>query len=101
VFRVFVSNSYTAATIEVAESQPLVTTGPYAVVRHPMYAGALVLVVGTPLALGSAWGLLASAGLTVALVARILDEERLLERELPGYDDYRHATRYRLIPFVW
>jgi protein-S-isoprenylcysteine O-methyltransferase Ste14 len=101
VFQVFRANSYTAATVEVAEAQTLVTTGPYAVVRHPMYAGALLLMLGTPIALGSWWGLAASAVLAGAIVVRLLDEERLLTAELSGYVAYRETTRYRLIPYVW
>ena len=81
--------------------ETLVTTGPYAVVRHPMYAGALLLMVGTPIALGSWWGLAASAVLAGAIVVRLLDEERLLTAELSGYVAYRETTRYRLIPYVW
>ena len=99
--RVFKANSYTAATVEVSATQTVITTGPYAVVRHPMYTGALVLFVGIPLALGSLWGLLATVLVTGVLAARLLDEEKLLVEELSGYEAYRHTTRFRLIPYVW
>jgi protein-S-isoprenylcysteine O-methyltransferase Ste14 len=95
---VFRENTYGAATIRVEENQKVISTGPYAIVRHPMYAAALVLMLGIPLALGSWWGLLAFAPGVPALVWRILDEERLLKRDLPGYAEYMQRTRSRLIP---
>ncbi len=70
-------------------------------VRHPMYAGARLYLVGTPLGVGSAWGLVGGAAMIPALVWRLLDEERLLARELPGYREYKQKVAYRLIPFVW
>lgn len=101
VFFVFRANSYTSATIEVGDDQPLISTGPYAMVRHPMYAGAFVMLVGVPLALGSAWGLAPVAALAAVIVVRLLAEERFLTVNLPGYADYRRRVRYRLLPFVW
>lgn len=101
VFLTFRENSYTSATIEAAKGQPVVDTGPYAVVRHPMYAGALLMLLGTPPSLGSYWALPAVLVLAAAIVARLLLEERFLSRRLPGYDAYRRAVRYRLVPFVW
>lgn len=101
ISRVFQENSFTAATIEVGAGQTVISTGPYALVRHPMYSGAGVMFLGIPLALGSAWGLWASLVVGLVLVGRILDEEALLVRELPGYDAYRRQTRYRLIPRIW
>jgi protein-S-isoprenylcysteine O-methyltransferase Ste14 len=101
VHRVFRANSFTSATIEVGGGQRVVSTGPYAVVRHPMYAGALVMLLGVPLALGSWWGLVAFPPMTAAIVARLLGEERLLARDLPGYAAYRAAVRYRLLSRVW
>ncbi len=101
VFRVFRANSFAAATIEVGARQTVSTTGPYALVRHPMYSAALVLFLGMPLALGSAWGLWTSLVVGGGLVWRLLDEEALLVRDLEGYDAYRRQTRYRLIPYVW
>jgi protein-S-isoprenylcysteine O-methyltransferase Ste14 len=91
-------NTYGAATIRVEENQRVISTGPYAIVRHPMYAAALILMLGIPLALGSWWGLLAFAPGVPALVWRILDEERLLKRDLPGYAEYMQRMRFRLIP---
>jgi protein-S-isoprenylcysteine O-methyltransferase Ste14 len=101
VFQVFKANSFTAATIEVATDQKVISAGPYAIVRHPMYAGALVMLVGTPLALGSWWGLLLLVPMTFVLVLRLLDEEKFLAKNLPGYSDYCQTVRYRLIPYVW
>jgi protein-S-isoprenylcysteine O-methyltransferase Ste14 len=101
VFLVFRANSYASAVVEVGAEQKVIDTGPYAVVRHPMYAGALVLLAGTPLALGSFWGLLALVPFTAVIAWRLLDEEALLVQQLPGYEAYREKTRYRLIPFVW
>ena len=101
VFLTFRANTYTSATVGVVEGQPVVSWGPYAVVRHPMYAGALVMLLGTPLALGSSWsfgGFLALAG---AIVWRMLEEEKALSRDLPGYDAYRSRVRHRLVPHVW
>jgi protein-S-isoprenylcysteine O-methyltransferase Ste14 len=101
VFRVFRANTFTSAIIEVEREQTLVTSGPYAHVRHPMYAGALAMMLATPLALGSWWALLAVAVLAAVIVARLLDEERVLAANLPGYREYRERVRYRLVPFVW
>jgi protein-S-isoprenylcysteine O-methyltransferase Ste14 len=101
IYRVFRENRYTAATIRVEPGQRLTDTGPYAVVRHPMYSGALLLLFGTPMALGSVWGLVISLMLLAAIVARLIDEEHLLSRELPGYSDYQGRVRSRLIPGIW
>jgi len=99
--RVFRENSYGASTIDKMEGQEVVSTGPYAVVRHPMYAGVLIMVLGTPLALGSLWGLVLAVATLPILVARILDEERMLRDELEGYDTYARDVRYRLLPGLW
>jgi protein-S-isoprenylcysteine O-methyltransferase Ste14 len=101
VFLVFRSNSYTSGTIEVGEGQKVVSTGPYSVVRHPMYAGALVLIVGIPLALGSLWGLLVCIPMIAVLIWRLGDEENFLSKNLAGYDEYCAKTRYRLIPLIY
>ena len=98
---VFRANSFAAAIIEVAPGQTVVATGPYAVVRHPMYAGAVLMFAGIPLALGSLWGLVGVAAMAATLVIRLLDEERYLARHLPGYDEYRRRVRYRLVPGAW
>jgi protein-S-isoprenylcysteine O-methyltransferase Ste14 len=101
IFFVFKENTFTSATIELAPDQEVISTGPYALVRHPMYAGALVMLAGIPIALGSWWGLLVLAALLPALVWRLLDEEKFLARNLPGYVEYQEKVRYRLIPRVW
>jgi protein-S-isoprenylcysteine O-methyltransferase Ste14 len=94
-------NSYAASTILVEERQPVVSTGPYAYVRHPMYSGALLLLVAMPLALGSWWSVLLVVPFFPVLVWRILDEEDFLRKDLPGYAEYMQRVRYRLIPQVW
>jgi len=99
--RVYRENTYAAATVEVVRDQRVVSTGPYAVVRHPMYAGGLVYLLGTALALGSYWGLLAIGFSLPFLIARLLDEERLLASELPGYVEYMTRVRSRLVPGIW
>ena len=101
VFLTFRANSFTAGTIELAEGQRLVDSGPYAVVRHPLYAGALVMFVGIPLALGSWWGLAPAAAIVPVLVWRLTREEAFLAAHLAGYGDYRTRVRYRLAPAVW
>jgi protein-S-isoprenylcysteine O-methyltransferase Ste14 len=101
VFLVYKENTYTSATIEVAENQKVVSTGPYALVRHPMYASALLYLVGTPLALGSYWGLLALAFIMAFLIWRLFDEEKFLAKNLPGYTEYQKKVRHRLVPYVW
>jgi protein-S-isoprenylcysteine O-methyltransferase Ste14 len=101
VFFVFKENTFTSATIEVAPDQKVVSTGPYALVRHPMYAGGLVLLLGMPIALGSWWGLLVIFATVPALIWRLVDEEKFLARNLPGYVEYQEKVRYRLIPLVW
>jgi protein-S-isoprenylcysteine O-methyltransferase Ste14 len=101
VFLVFRENSFASAAIEVSAEQKVIDTGPYARVRHPMYAGALVMLAGTPLALGSTWGLTLLVPFTAILVWRLLDEEALLSKQLAGYEAYRQKTRFRLIPRIW
>jgi protein-S-isoprenylcysteine O-methyltransferase Ste14 len=83
-FFVFRENSYGASTIQIAEGQTVISTGPYALVRHPIYAAALVMLVGVPLALGSWWGLFALLLILPVLIWRLLDEERFLRQNLPG-----------------
>ncbi len=100
-FFVMKQNSYAAATVRAEADQPVISTGLYGVVRHPMYTGALLLAVCTPLALGSYWSLLLLILLIPVLAWRLLDEERVLKRDLPGYADYCRQVRYRLIPGLW
>ena len=101
VYIVLRENSYAASTIQVGEGQTVITTGPYAVVRHPMYAGVIPLLIGTPPALGSWCGLFALLVFIPALLWRLLEEEKFLHCNLPGYTAYTQKVRYRLVPFVW
>jgi len=101
IFLVFKENTFTCATIELSPNQKVISTGPYALVRHPMYAGALVMLLGIPIALGSWWGLLIIVAMMPALIWRLIDEERFLARNLPGYVEYQRKVQYRLIPLVW
>ena len=97
----FRANPFGGATIEISEGQRVIASGPYAIVRHPMYSWALIMLVGVPLALGS-WAALVMLGpALLAIVWRLLDEERLLTKKLPGYADYQRKVGYRLIPYVW
>ena len=98
---VFRENSYGGSNIQTFEGQKVIATGPYALVRHPMYVGVLIMVIGVPLALGSWWGLAVLALTTPALSWRILDEEQLLKKDLPGYREYTQKVRYRLVPYLW
>jgi len=98
---VVIQNSYAAATITVEADQKVVSTGLYGLVRHPMYVGTLIMMIGTPLALDSYWGLLAIVFALPVLAARIDDEEKMLRDELDGYDEYMHKVHYRLVPGVW
>ncbi len=101
IFLVFRENSFTSATIELAPDQKVVSTGPYALVRHPMYSGALVMLFSIPIALGSWWGLLAFLVIAPAILWRIFDEERFLATNLRGYAAYKEKVQYRLIPHLW
>ena len=101
ISRVYHENTFSSATVQIAENQRVISTGPYAIVRHPMYASALLYLVGTPLALGSYWGLIPIAAILPFLIWRLLDEERLLSTKLSGYTEYKQRVRHRLVPFVW
>jgi protein-S-isoprenylcysteine O-methyltransferase Ste14 len=101
VFFVFRENSFTSATIELAPDQKVISTGPYAWVRHPMYAAGLVLLGAVPIALGSLWGVLVFVAIVPALLWRLFDEEKFLARNLRGYAEYQDEVRYRLIPGVF
>ncbi len=98
VFRV---NSYASSNIKAEENQTVSSSGPYALVRHPLYVGAIVMGIGIILGLGSFWGLAVLLIMIPALVIRILDEEKVMERDLPGYREYEQKVRYRLLPGVW
>jgi len=98
IFFVMKENSYAASTIQIAEGQKVISTGPYAIVRHPMYAGAFLLLIGMPLALGSWYGLFGILPFLPVLIWRLLDEEKFLARNLPGYVEYEAKVRWRLIP---
>ena len=101
VFFVFKENTFTSATIEIDPVQKVISTGPYALVRHPMYAGAFIMLLGTPIALGSWWGLFAIIPLVISVIWRLLDEEKFLAKNLGGYVEYQNKVRYRLVPLVW
>ena len=98
---VFKANSFGGSSILVEEKQKLSSTGPYAIVRHPMYVGTIVMVIGIGLGLGSWWALLILALQLPMLAIRILDEEKVLENELAGYKEYEQKVRYRLAPYIW
>jgi protein-S-isoprenylcysteine O-methyltransferase Ste14 len=98
---VYRENTFSSATIEIAENQKVISSGPYAIVRHPMYASASVYLFGTPLALGSYWGFVPLVAMMPFLIWRLIDEERFLAKNLPGYREYQNRVRYRLVPFIW
>jgi len=102
VARVMEENRYASAIIQITEGQRIIETGPYKIVRHPMYTGGLIFILFTPLALGSYWALIPiSISTFPPLIFRIVKEEKLLTENLPGYSDYCKKTKYRLIPFLW
>jgi len=101
IYVVFRENSFASSTIESAADQRVISSGPYARIRHPMYAAALVMLLGISPALGSWWGVPIVAALLPALIWRMIDEEHFLRRNLPGYTEYQGRVRYRLMPHVW
>lgn len=101
VFYVFKENTYTSAIIDVESEQKVVSTGPYSVVRHPMYIGALIMLLGVPLALGSGWGILTIIPISIVIIWRLIDEEKYLLKHLSGYSVYKKKVKYRLVPFIW
>ena len=101
VYRVFRENSYGSATVQITQGQQVISTGPYAVVRHPMYSSAVVYLVGLSLALGSYWALIPAILTILGLVWRLFDEEKFLAENLPGYTDYCAKVRWHLIPGVF
>lgn len=101
VFYVFKENTFTSAIIEVDNQQKVISTGPYSIIRHPMYAGALIMLFGIPIALGSWWGVLAVIPITIIIIIRLLEEEKFLTKNLKGYEEYKNKVKYRLVPFMW
>ena len=101
IFLVLKENPYASRIIEVEEGQKVIDTGPYAVVRHPMYSASILIYMPTPLALGSFWALIPFAFLPVLMIFRLLLEEKTLRKNLPGYSEYCQKIRYRLLPFIW
>ncbi len=98
---VVVQNRYASANITVEDGQPLVSTGLYGIVRHPMYSGNVILMIGIALGLGSYWALLLVLVGVLLMAVRIVDEEKMLTAELDGYRQYTQKVRYRLVPLVW
>jgi protein-S-isoprenylcysteine O-methyltransferase Ste14 len=98
---VLASNSYASRIIQVEKEQRVISAGPYRIVRHPMYLGAVISLAFTPLALGSYWAVPVFALIIPVIVLRILNEEKILRQELAGYPEYSQRTRSRLVPFVW
>ncbi|MFZ5905678.1 MAG: methyltransferase family protein [Chloroflexota bacterium] len=101
IFLVYKINSYASRVIEVQEEQQVIASGPYALVRHPMYLGMMLMIIFSPLALGSYWAVPPTLILPFLLAARAKDEETLLADELKGYREYMQKTRYRLFPGIW
>jgi len=99
--RVMRENRFLSRVVEVDQKQKVISTGPYAVVRHPMYAAIIPLYLFSPLALGSFWALIPAAAIPVVIILRIFNEEKVLGRELEGYSEYIQRVKYRLIPKVW
>ena len=100
-FLVLRENHYASRVIEIQTGQKVISTGPYSIVRHPMYVAVLLIWLFTPVALGSYWALVPFLSLPLVLFFRILNEEDVLKREFPGYAEYCQRTKYRLVPFVW
>ena len=100
-YLVLKENSYASSAVEVTATQKVISSGPYGFVRHPMYSGMLLLVLFTPIALGSWWGLPSAFLIAVAVVLRLLDEEKVLSKNLAAYDEYCKKVRCRLVPRIW
>lgn len=94
-------NAYLSRTVEVQENQKVICTGLYGIVRHPMYLATLFMFLPLPIILGSFWGLIPFLLYPVIIVVRILNEEKILTKNLDGYDEYKERIKYRLIPFIW
>ena len=101
VYRVFKENSYGSTAVEISKDQKVISTGPYAIVRNPMYSCAILYFPGVTLALGSYWGLIPCVLIALGFVVRLLDEEKMLAKDLQGYVEYKNKVKYHLVPFVW
>ena len=101
VFLVFRENRYASRIVEVEEEQSIISTGPYSLVRHPMYLGTVVMYLASPIALGSYWAFFPALFIVPILVLRLLNEEKVLERDLKGYKEYQAKVKYHLIPGIW
>jgi protein-S-isoprenylcysteine O-methyltransferase Ste14 len=101
VYRVLKENSFASATVEIGKEQKVITAGPYAIVRNPMYSSAMVYFVAMSLSLGSYWALIPSILMTLGFAWRLSDEEKFLSENLPGYTEYCDKVKYHLIPLVW
>ncbi|MFH1247325.1 MAG: isoprenylcysteine carboxylmethyltransferase family protein [Candidatus Micrarchaeota archaeon] len=101
IFLVFKENTYASRIIEVEKNQKVITTGPYSIVRHPMYLGVVVMYLATPIALGSYWAMLLALPIPFMLALRLVNEEKLLLKKLKGYKQYASKVKYRIIPFIW
>lgn len=101
VFLAFKANPFAGRTVEIFEGHKVIDTGPYAIVRHPMYAGVIPMLLAMPTALGSFWALIPFIPVCVIIIVRALNEEEVLKRDLPGYVEYCKKVRYRIIPFIW
>jgi len=100
-FWVLMTNSFLSRIVEVDANQKVISSGPYVIVRHPMYAGVTIMYIASPLALGSYWAILPAMLIVPLLFARIRNEEQVLLRELPGYEEYTQTVRFRLMPGIW
>jgi protein-S-isoprenylcysteine O-methyltransferase Ste14 len=100
-FWVLITNSFVSRVVEVERDQKVISTGPYALVRHPMYTGVIIMYLASPVALGSYWALLPAVLIVPLLIARIYNEEKVLMRDLSGYREYAHSVVFRLIPGLW
>ena len=98
---IYKENTYVSAIIEVEKQQKVISTGPYRIIRHPLYLSAVLLFIFTPLALGSLWGLCVSFPVIASVIFRLINEEKVLSKNLPGYIEYCKSTRYRLFLLIW
>lgn len=101
ILYVFKTNSYAARVVEVEKEQKVITSGPYARVRHPMYVGVIIMYIASPVALGSYWALIPALSIIPVIVARIEDEEKELQESLEGYKEYIQKVKHKLLPGIW